>query len=885
MSALATNRLYGAILVAIFISLPLSLMRQANLFQSAQLSSSNIYYIPKETSDNIVIVALDDASLSRYGRSPANWSRQVYADLVNKLTAANARVIAFDLLFSEATEADEIFAEAVNNARQSDSRTRIILAQGGVGVPTAPSEDAIFQQALRYENVLTPINSLASIAEYIGFVNTLPDVDSLIRRQPSIIYHSDDIGLSFSVATYLAYLRIPAIAAPQVLTNEENLLYITPQRPVQVDSNGFWLQNFFGSALTSTRQTFKTVSIIDILDDEIDIDIVNDKIILVGLVTIAGDADRYPVPSELTGGQMAGIEIQANAIESLITDNSLVKQTPTQETLTIIGVTILTSLFCAYPRWYWKILIALALFIINLISSLIIFNTASFLIPLLYPTAAIALATIAHIGIDSNREIQLRRRADFLLETVSELTEQHMEMKTILPHIAKDLQILLPSSSGAIYIQAQPNTQLECLYYWPDTSHTDRFDKVVESIKQEIVPMILDIHLGIPVWWQGNLIAVIVVSHALAQRRLSVLQDFANRLAPIINGTILYEEVNKQRNTLSAVLSNTPSIVLVLDHQQRVQLYSKQASGLLNEETLEAKSIVTIFDSIGVETEVQAKILNQMQSTKIFQDELTLKNKTYDLEAAFIDTLGQWVLALNDVTNLVELNKLKTRMIRMASHDLKNPLGRITGYIQLIDSMGLADDKIQKYLDPIQRSAEEMTQLIADLLNLERTRSNRQNIDRFSLREVVEQIVSRHAPDALQKNQDYQADLTSEKLQMIGDLRQISQVVSNLIGNAIKYTPEGGNIDIRLQTDGHTIRFEVQDTGYGISKEAQEGLFTEFYRVRTKETANIAGTGLGLSLVKSVIESHNGQVGVISEKNVGSTFYFSLPDQEGRLNA
>lgn len=879
------NRLYGAIFVAILTTLLLLFMWQGNLFQSAQLTSTNIYFVPKTPTDDIIIVALDDNSLGRFGRSPTNWARRIYADLIDKLSEANTRVIAFDLLFSEPTEEDEVFVTAITRARQSNSRTRVVLAQAGVQTPISLDDNVLFPQALAYEDILHPIDMLNNTAEYTGFVNALPDVDSTIRRQPSIIYHGDEFFVSFSIASYLAYLRIPANAASQVIISEPNLLYITPQRPIIVDHNGFWLQNFFGSASTPSNQTFQTVSLVDVIDGEVDMSIFDDKIALVGLVTIAGDADRYSVPSELIGGQMAGVEIQANAIETLISNALIAEQTPTAHALTIIGLSFITSIFCAFPRWYWKLLIALALFIISLLTALTVFNILGIVSPLLYPGIAIVLPTLAHIGLDTNREIQLRRRADFMLETVSKLTEQHMEMKNILPHIARDLQILLPNSSGAIYIQAKPNTLIECLYHWPDTFDLNVSDNIVESVKQQDAPMYIDIHLGIPIWWQGNLLAIIVISHTLAQHRLSVLRDFANKLAPILNGALLYEEVNKQRSTLSAVLSNTPSVVLVVDQQNRVQLYSEQATNLLENEILQEKSLVAIFASLGVDDEVQSKVMNQMQGTKAFHEEISLENKTYELEAAFIDILGQWVLALNDVTNLVELSKLKTRMIRMASHDLKNPLGRITGYIQLINSLTDVDDTFQKYLHQIERSAEEMNQLIGDLLNLERTRSGRQNIDRFSLREVVEQVVSRHAPDALQKQQQYNVNLTSKNLQMLGDLRQLSQVVSNLIGNAIKYTPEEGSINIRLQTDGQAIRFEVEDTGYGIPEGAQDALFTEFYRVRTKATAKIAGSGLGLSLVKSVIESHNGEVGVKSKENVGSTFYFTLADQEGLLNA
>jgi signal transduction histidine kinase len=98
-----------------------------------------------------------------------------------------------------------------------------------------------------------------------------------------------------------------------------------------------------------------------------------------------------------------------------------------------------------------------------------------------------------------------------------------------------------------------------------------------------------------------------------------------------------------------------------------------------------------------------------------------------------------------------------------------------------------------------------------------------------------------------------------------------------LIGNAIKYTPDGGGIHVRALAVEKAVRFEVQDSGYGIPAEMQSNLFKEFYRAKTDATANIPGTGLGLSLVKSVIDAHSGRIGVASEEGKGSTFFFELP--------
>jgi signal transduction histidine kinase len=110
-----------------------------------------------------------------------------------------------------------------------------------------------------------------------------------------------------------------------------------------------------------------------------------------------------------------------------------------------------------------------------------------------------------------------------------------------------------------------------------------------------------------------------------------------------------------------------------------------------------------------------------------------------------------------------------------------------------------------------------------------------------------------------------------------GNARRLEQVVTNLVGNAIKYTPSGGNIAVTLATEGAYLMLRVEDTGIGIPLEDQPHVFDKLYRVQSEETADISGTGLGLSIVKSIVEKHNGRVWVESQPDKGSTFVVLLP--------
>ncbi len=228
-----------------------------------------------------------------------------------------------------------------------------------------------------------------------------------------------------------------------------------------------------------------------------------------------------------------------------------------------------------------------------------------------------------------------------------------------------------------------------------------------------------------------------------------------------------------------------------------------------------------------------------------------------------------------------ELENMKSEMIRMASHDLRNPLGNAVGYFELL--MSNIEDGLptyqKEYVESVRRSTEVMQTLIEDLLTLERIDSERQvawiEVDFGSL---VDETVDGQQTAAELKHQSLTLNSQNgPSIKVFGSRTQLRQAVTNLVNNAIKYTPDNGRIVVRLSADDARILFEVEDNGYGISEERQGRLFQRFYRAREEATDHIPGTGLGLSLVKTVVERHGGKVWVRSELGKGSTFGFSLP--------
>lgn len=231
---------------------------------------------------------------------------------------------------------------------------------------------------------------------------------------------------------------------------------------------------------------------------------------------------------------------------------------------------------------------------------------------------------------------------------------------------------------------------------------------------------------------------------------------------------------------------------------------------------------------------------------------------------------------------LRQAEALKTDMIRIANHDLKNPLGIVQGYLNLLQlEMGELSDDQREYFDFMDEATERMHNILKDFLTLEaiNERVKGATMTRIDLRTLVKRALAEYQQPLNAKLLHLQQTLVGDGLaQVRGDESQLYEAICNLLSNAIKYTPEGGTIHVELDvTPRLEAYYAVHDTGYGIPADRQHRLFQPFFRSKTAETATIEGSGLGLHLVKSIIDRHQGEMVFESTYQKGSTFGFQLP--------
>lgn len=243
-------------------------------------------------------------------------------------------------------------------------------------------------------------------------------------------------------------------------------------------------------------------------------------------------------------------------------------------------------------------------------------------------------------------------------------------------------------------------------------------------------------------------------------------------------------------------------------------------------------------------------------------------------------TIGR-LYAFRDVTREREVDRMKSEFVSLVSHELRTPLTSIKGYVDLLleGEVGEVPDDQREFLGIVKSNADRLVALINDLLDISRIESGRVELKLAPLdvERTVRAVVKAMKPQIESKKQTLTVVLPPNLPALSADVDRVTQILTNLVSNAYKYTPAGGTITVSAERRGEWVSIGVKDTGIGLSPEEQEQLFTKFFRAKNRVTQEVGGTGLGLPITKTLVEMHGGQMTVTSATGKGSTFSFTLP--------
>jgi len=351
------------------------------------------------------------------------------------------------------------------------------------------------------------------------------------------------------------------------------------------------------------------------------------------------------------------------------------------------------------------------------------------------------------------------------------------------------------------------------------------------------------------------------------QRLLQALGDYA---VIAIDNASLYARTERERAQLETILRETEDGVIVVDAQNKLILMNPTARTALGVNSAE----IAGRDFASVIRNVEVRELFQGKSRRA---EVTLDDgRVFIAHLTPIVAVGRAVM-LQDITHLKKLDRIKSEFVTTVSHDLRSPLTAILGYVELISRAGPINEQQAEFIRRVQYSVQSITSLITDLLDLGRIEAG---FD--SQKEPTHlALVVRYAVDGLRQ----QADLKHQTLQInvpenlppiFANPPRVRQMLANLIDNAIKYTPDGGQVSVTARSDDGLILITVTDNGMGIPPADLPYIFDKFYRA-SNSRQDFAGTGLGLSIVKSIVDNHDGRIWPDSPPGVGTTFTIVLP--------
>ncbi len=374
---------------------------------------------------------------------------------------------------------------------------------------------------------------------------------------------------------------------------------------------------------------------------------------------------------------------------------------------------------------------------------------------------------------------------------------------------------------------------------------------------------------------------------------LRLLAVMARQVTAVIADAQMYLRLSEEKEQLQATLQSLLSAVVMVESSGYISLINPAArqmfgldkddgvgqyfSTVIPYEPIRQMLHEAVADSKENLTEIELPPLEGNFDPRIFQAQTSLVNGEQDGMPAVIGV----VAIFNDITEIRNVERMKTAFVSTVSHELRTPLTSIKGFISTLlqDEEGYFDDEMRReFYGIIDSECDRLRRLIEDLLNVSRIEAGRalqMNWTKFDPLIVIQKSLA--AQRAYTDKHTLKLLAEGEVPSITGDSDKFDQIITNLVSNAIKYSPRGGEITVGISSDGDFLTVTITDEGMGIPADKLARIFEKFERVDNRDTREVGGTGIGLFLVKHLVERHGGEVWAESEYGKGATFSFRVP--------
>jgi signal transduction histidine kinase/CHASE2 domain-containing sensor protein len=789
--------------------------------------------------DDVVIVAIDEPSLKRFGRFP--WPRSLMARALDSLTGARPKAIALDVLYVEpTTKADDAaLASAVKRAGNV-----VVAAQLTAG---ATGEDAV--------EWLLPLQDIESGAAGVGHVDVHTGFDGVARTL--MPREADDQGKALW-AMAVELIRVgDGLAADALRATPQSVAVGNRVLPVTTDPDSHFIESTGGGSerLRAARMSIdyigppgsfapQTVSFSDVIDGRVDPQMLRNKYLLIGATaSTLGEKVASPFIQSASGGRlrgdlMPGIEVLANQVNTILCGRYY-REVPDWiaflcSLLAAAGVIIFAALAQGSYEMARQIAALGILLVLILLTSYLAFSRLLILPPVAPMLFAFTIAT----------PLTLLRRAFVLSREIdSRITELSKAGQSLLA--GPPLQTVT-ERSGPI----------------------DSEDKASSGAWRRL-PRGAE--------WKARELKAL--NQQLLQRALFI----GRALWSIEDGLIIAA-------TDARIIFSNPRAAQILGVPERALAGSDLFERISEAESLRAQqspTIVSRLQSAGAAREALRRLLEERES---IEREITLGSgvaRHYALRvSSVVDSAHGEVYGIvavfTDITRHRELQRTQRDVMALVTHELKTPLTAIQGMSELLSQFEVEAARRREMHLIINDEAKRLARMIDEYLDIARLESGARQLRLAPLR--IEQLAERALllldPVAERAGVKLVRDLSADLPPILGDADLISRAVTNLVDNAIKFSPVNSTVTVRARAEGSAVLIEVADQGCGVAPEFLPHIFEKFYRVPRAASADVPGAGLGLALVREVAELHDGTVTVESQPGKGAIFSLYLWDQK-----